>query len=83
MLRAGAHQDLAGRVIERVRGHGFHDGNVVHNFGKVRQRILVTMALLVLLGATFMRSFKEVIQAGRASRAAAGRRRLPARAGGG
>src|SRR5262249_49359973 len=28
--------------------------------GKVRQRILVTMGLLVLLGATFLRGFKEV-----------------------
>ena len=39
LRRAGLHQHLARRVVEGIGGHGFHDGDVVHDFGQMRQRL--------------------------------------------
>ena len=37
-MRAGIHQELAGRVIERVGHHRFHDRDVVHDLAEMRQQ---------------------------------------------
>ncbi len=49
LSRAGLHQHLAGSVIEGVGGHGFNDGDVVHDLRQMRQgfrKFCLTLAML-------------------------------------
>src|SRR5438876_11731708 len=38
LLRAGIHENLTRRMIERVGVHGFDDGNIVGDFGEMREK---------------------------------------------
>ena len=49
LLRAGVHHDLRGRVIEGVRVHGLHDGDVVRDLGEMRQQFGKLRAGLAVL----------------------------------
>jgi hypothetical protein len=58
LLRTGAHEDLAWRVIERVGGHRLHDGDVVDHFGQMRQQLGKLGAALAVPGEAKLRSEK-------------------------
>src|SRR5262249_17004048 len=49
LLRAGAPQNLAGRVIERIGHHRFHDGDIVNDFGQMREQLRKLRATLATL----------------------------------
>ena len=56
LLGSGVHQDLAGRVVEGIGGHGLHNGNVVGDTAEVGQHlryfgIALAVAAVLELGA--------------------------------
>ena len=56
LLRAGAHQDLAGGVVERVGDHRLDDGDVVDDVRQVRQQLGELGAALAVPGELELRA---------------------------
>ena len=55
LLRAGVHHDLAGSMVERIGHHRFDDGDVIHDFGQVRQQFRQLGPALAVLGELELR----------------------------
>jgi len=68
LVRSGVHQELAGRLIERISDHGLNDGDVIDYLRQVRQDFGDFRTALPVFGVLELRAEKFRIRVNKAAR---------------